>query len=190
MNNAKSDSDQPWHSIGGLIFAVGSDLTSRTAAALDPADQSPLASAIRATFPDSSPAYWHMIAIRYRALYCGVTEHEAVEAVLKGYASPVDAMRHRVIPRRNHFGGFEYRRKRPIEFKSWITNVAWITDDAAGWFIDEMQTIFEANTGPPKPIANLESLLDFIRSRGGDDSVLDAAKDAWRRYQLWIGVRA
>lgn len=189
MTNNNPAGIQPWRDVRGMRFAIASDLTSAMAANLDPTDQSPLARAIRETFPDANPAYWHMIGRRFREFYKDITEKEAVVAVLKGYSSPVDAMSDRVIRRRT-FLGSEYRRAYPIGFNTWVLNVAWITNDAAGWFIEKMQTIFAANPGPAHPIAKLESLLDFVRERGGDQSVLDAAKDAWRRYQLWAGVQS
>lgn len=106
MDKRKIDSDQPWQEIDGVSFAQASDLIrwNRAEVPLDPADQSSLARAIREQWPDADPAYWSMIANRYRMLFKGLPEEEAVHAVLKGYSSPWTAMRAGVIPKRKYIG--------------------------------------------------------------------------------------
>lgn len=88
----------------GLEYSFGDEHVSRNLKPLDPADQGPLACAIRATFPKSHPTQWGLIARRFRELYKGLTEEEAVRAVELGYSSPDAAMRARVIPKRKYIG--------------------------------------------------------------------------------------
>lgn len=65
--------------------------------------QSPLARAIRNTFPNSDASYWRLIERRFREAYA-VPEAEAIRAVTKGYSSPGVAMNARVIKRRSYLG--------------------------------------------------------------------------------------
>lgn len=99
----------PWREIDGLEYCTADELICRKQEPLDPADQSPLARAIRAKYPTSSPRYWALIARRFRELYKGLTEEESVRAVLKGYSSPPAAMRAFVIPTRKYIGFKKYR---------------------------------------------------------------------------------
>lgn len=186
MSKMELDSGQPWRDVEGLSVARGSDIQPCAELPLDPADQSPLANTIRVSYPKSSPRYWASIARRFRELYEGMTEEEAVAAILKGYSSPVDAIRSRSIRKRKYrgFGPHE------LAFKRWIEKLAMVTDDPTGDFIGDSRTLIRLGRWPKKPVASLESLLVYVRLNRGDETVLDAAKDAWRRYELWTGVRS
>lgn len=190
MPTKESDSGQnalkqPWHDVEGLSVAYGDEIECRAELPLDPTDQSPLANAIRTAYPTSSPRYWASIARRFRELFEGVTEEEAVTAVLKGYSSPVDAIRSRVI-RKQKYRGFG---PHALAFKRWVEKLAMVTDDPAGDFIGDSRTLIRLGRWPKKPVASLEALLIYVRLNRGDETVLDAAKGAWRRYQLWAGVQ-
>lgn len=107
MSKRKLDSDQRprfVHEVDGLCYAVAGELVPRQPPALDPADKSSLANAIRDAFPDSDPIYQATIARRYRELYKGLTQEEATLAVSKGYSSPSAAMRAKVIRKRKYIG--------------------------------------------------------------------------------------
>jgi hypothetical protein len=95
---------RPWRTLGGLSYASASDLTSHKATPLDPADQSPLAVAIRAQWPKAKPAYQGRILQRYREFYKAIPEHDAVKAVRAGYSSPDHAMKAHVIKKRKYLG--------------------------------------------------------------------------------------
>lgn len=94
----------PWREIGGVQYCTADKLICRKPESLDPADKSPLARAIRLTFRQSTPTQWAAIARRYRTLYAGLTEVEAVRAVRDGYSSPAEAMRAKIIPKRKYTG--------------------------------------------------------------------------------------
>ena len=100
----KQDSAQPWQCCDGLSFAIAGELVQRTPDSLDAADRSPLANAIREAFPDSSPAYWNMIARRYRELFRSLPEEEAALAISMGFSSPIAAMRAGAIRKRKYVG--------------------------------------------------------------------------------------
>jgi hypothetical protein len=107
MSKRKLDSDQRprfVHEVDGLCYAIAGELLPRQPTALDRADNSPLANAIRDAFPNSDSIYWAMIARRYLELYKGLTQEEATLAVSKGYSSPSAAMRAKVIPTRKYIG--------------------------------------------------------------------------------------
>ena len=94
----------PWREIDGVQYCTADELICRDPLSLDPADQTRLAKAIRAAFPKSHPTQWALVARRFRELYEGLTEDEAVRAVVNGYSSPSAAMRARVIRKRRYVG--------------------------------------------------------------------------------------
>ena len=169
----------------GLEFSFGDEHISRDPTPLDPADEGPLACAIRATFPNSHPTQWGLIARRFRELYEGMTEDEAVAAVLNGHSSPEDAIRSRAVRKRKYIGFGPHA----LTFKQWVTKLAMATDDPTGNFIGDMQRLVRVGKWPKKPVASLDALLTFVRLTRGDKTVLDAATDTWRRYQFWTGVK-
>jgi len=114
----KSDSDQAFGRAltasgarMGLSVFLGSDLAARARAAipLPDTDQSPIARAVRAKWPDSHPEYWRMIVRRYTELFYRLPEEDAVHAIREGFSSPVTAMRARVIRRRRFIDFPEHR---------------------------------------------------------------------------------
>lgn len=94
----------PWREINGVQYCTADELISRNPDTLAPADKSPLARAIRLKFRQSTPTQWAAIARRYRELYEGLTEEEAVRAVRGGHSSPAEAMRAKIIPKRKYIG--------------------------------------------------------------------------------------
>jgi hypothetical protein len=102
-NRPKRDSAQPWQEIAGLTYAVARDIVASRSKALNVADQSSLANAIRDAWPGSDPIYLKMIQRRYCEVF-HVPPAEAVVAVCAGYSSPLAAMRARVIRKRKRVG--------------------------------------------------------------------------------------
>lgn len=94
----------PWREIDGVQYCTADEIICRKPESLDPADKSPLARAIRLKFTQSHPTQWAIIARRFRELYKGLTEDEAVLAVRSGHSSPADAMRAKIIPKRKYIG--------------------------------------------------------------------------------------
>jgi hypothetical protein len=90
--------------IDGMSFNFGDEVISAEATPLDPADDSPLAVAIRTQWPDSKAAYQGMVARRYREFYKAIPEDDAVAAVRAGYSSPDHAMKAHVIKKRKYIG--------------------------------------------------------------------------------------
>lgn len=90
--------------VDGMSFSFGDEVITAKATPLDPADDSPLAVAIRTQWPDSKAAYHGMIARRYREYYKVIPEDDAVKAVRAGYSSPDHAMKAHVIKKRKYIG--------------------------------------------------------------------------------------
>ena len=143
----------------------------RAAKPLADDDDSPVAAAIRKKFPASRThkTQQALISRRYRRLYDGMTEEEAVAAVMAGHSSPAAAITPRVSSMR------------------YVQKLAMATDDAAGRFITETRFFIKMGAGPARLIRDLDSLAAFVRLRNGNEIVIEAARATWRRYQLWIG---
>jgi hypothetical protein len=104
MVKPENDSKQPWRQLGGLTYAFASDLMASRPQALSNADRSDLAKAIRRAFKTTHPIHQGLIARRFRELYSGLPEEDAVLAVSLGHSHPIDAMRAGVIRRRKRIG--------------------------------------------------------------------------------------
>jgi hypothetical protein len=65
-----------------------------------PPDSDPLMRAAQVAFPDAAPQYHAMIVHRYRDVYDGIPEADAVHVILQGYSSPAHAMQRHKLKRR------------------------------------------------------------------------------------------
>jgi hypothetical protein len=89
---------------GHMSWAIGSDLLPHNVWPLHPADKSPLANAIRASFPDIDPRQQELILRAYRDCYQNLPVADAIAAIRKRYANPGNAIRDKVIPKRRFVG--------------------------------------------------------------------------------------
>lgn len=92
-----------------VSWCFASEIAAKASVPLEADDQSPLAVAIRLAWPDSHPVQYAMIARRYRELYEGLTESEAVKAVRAGYSSSSAAIGDGLIEEKPYVG---FRRTR------------------------------------------------------------------------------
>ena len=90
--------------INGLQFEFASDLVAKLAKPLSAADDSPLANAVRAQWPDAEATYHGMVVRRFSELYPLLPEEDAVKAVRAGYSSPAAAIRAKIIRKRAYRG--------------------------------------------------------------------------------------
>ena len=65
-----------------------------------PADDDPLMVAAKKTWPTADQKYLAMIVHRYREMYVGIPEADAIRCILAGFSSPAHAMRSRKLKRR------------------------------------------------------------------------------------------
>jgi hypothetical protein len=89
---------------GHMSWAIGSDLLPHNVLPLNPADKSPLANAIRESFPDFDPRQQEIVLRAYRDCYQDFPVAEALLAIEKRFANPGDAMRAGIIPKRRFVG--------------------------------------------------------------------------------------
>lgn len=82
----------------GLTITRGSDIAPKPIQ-IPPRDH-PLMVAARMAFPRADEKYWAMIVHRYRDMYQGIPEQDAVRVILAGYSSPQHAMDARKLKRR------------------------------------------------------------------------------------------
>jgi hypothetical protein len=82
----------------GLTITRGSDISPKQIQ-IPPRDH-PLMVAARTAFPRANEKYWAMIVHRYRDMYQGIPEKDAVRVIRAGYSSPQHAMDARKLKRR------------------------------------------------------------------------------------------
>jgi hypothetical protein len=89
----------------GLVVFFGSDPPRKTEPSkkLSKTDDSPIARAIRAKWPDAHPVYQADIRRRFTESYT-IPEAEILHAIHQGFSSPATAMRAGAIKRRRYRG--------------------------------------------------------------------------------------
>jgi hypothetical protein len=93
------DNDDEWDDVDGELDAIyGNEITPKQIAI--PSDDDRLMVAARQQWPHADRKYAAMIVHRYREMYVGIPEADAIRAILEGFGSPSAAMSARKLKRR------------------------------------------------------------------------------------------